>query len=218
MTLALGIDEAGRGPVIGPLVISGVLIEDEKQDKLKDIGVRDSKLLKPEQRSALFSKIQDLAVDDKIIIIEPKEIDDALNSDSLNLNWLEAIKTAELINDLHPEKVYLDCPSPNKSAYVNYVREHLVNKDVEIIAEHKAESKFPVVAAASILSKVTRDEEIKKLEKKYGKIGPGYQSNPITQEFIKGNWDKHPEIFRKTWMTWKNQKKAKGQHKLDDFE
>ncbi|MFH1331768.1 MAG: ribonuclease HII [archaeon] len=219
MTLVLGIDEAGRGPVIGPLVISGVLIEEEKQDKLKAIGVRDSKLVLPQKRSTLFKKIKLIAKRHKILIVGPKEIDEAVNGkDGLNLNWLEAIKSAELINDLQPERVYIDCPSPNKSAYVSYVRRFLNNKEVEIIAEHKAESKFPVVAAASILSKVTRDEEVKKLEEKYGEIGPGYQSNPITKKFIEENWERHPEIFRKSWMTWQNHSKAKGQRKLGEFE
>ncbi|MEM4244993.1 MAG: ribonuclease HII [Candidatus Nanoarchaeia archaeon] len=219
MALVLGIDEAGRGPVIGPLVISGVLIEEEKQEKLKAMGVRDSKLVLPRKRSALYKKIKAVAKKYKILVVSPKEIDHAVDgNDGLNLNWLEAIKSAEIINALQPEKVFLDCPSPNKSAYVSYIRRFLKNKEVEIIAEHKAESKFPVVAAASILSKVVRDAEIRKLEKKYGKIGPGYQSNHITKKFIEENWEKHPEIFRKSWMTWQNHKKAKGQRKLKDFD
>jgi ribonuclease HII len=218
MALILGIDEAGRGPVIGPLVISGVMIAEENHNRLLDIGVKDSKLLKPEQRSALFKKIQDVAVDDKILVIGPAEIDEAVGGkDGMNLNWLEAIKSADIINDLKPEIVYIDCPSPNKNAYVAYLRRFLNNKEVVVVAEHKAESKFPVVAAASILSKVTRDEEVKKLEKKYGEIGPGYQSNAITQKFIQENWEKHPEIFRKSWLTWQSQRKAKGQRKIDDF-
>ncbi len=87
---------------------------------------------------------------------------------------------------------------------------------MELIVDHKAERFFPV-GAASILAKVTRDAEIEKIKAKYGDVGPGYQSNPITQKFIKENFDKHPEIFRKSWATWKNQDKKKKQKKLDEF-
>jgi ribonuclease HII len=104
----------------------------------------------------------------------------------------------------------------NKIAYEGYLRRYLNNKEMGLIVEHKAERFFPV-GAASILAKVTRDEEIKKLEAKYGIIGPGYQSNETTQKFIQENFDKHPEIFRKSWATWKNQDKKTKQSTLDEF-
>jgi ribonuclease HII len=213
----LGIDEAGRGPVIGPLVIAGVLISKDDEPKLKSLGVKDSKLLTPLKREKLFDKIIELAKSTRIIIVEPKEIDEIMNSVNLNLNKLEALKSALIINEFNPPTVILDCPSPNKKAYADYLKIYLKNKDIEIIAEHKADQKYPVVAAASILAKVTRDREIAKLELKYGKIGPGYQSNPITQKFIEENWEKHPEIFRKTWLTYKNHVNKKAQKKLGDF-
>ena len=120
------------------------------------------------------------------------------------------------MNFLQPDKAYIDCPSPNKIAYEGYLRRYLNNKEMELIVDHKAERFLPV-GAASILAKVTRDEEIGKIKAKYGDVGPGYQSNPITQEFIKENFDKHPEIFRKSWATWKNHDKKKKQAKLDEF-
>jgi len=178
------------------------------------LNLKDSKLLSKKQREDFFNKIKRTAKV-KVILIWPKEIDEALESDNLNLNWLEAIKTAEIINELNPDKVILDCPSPNKTAYVNYLRK-LLNKDIEIIAEHKAE-RFPIVAAASIIAKVTRDREVEKLKKKYGNFGPGYVSNEITQKFLKENWDKYPELFRKSWISWKNHKNAKEQKRLGDF-
>ncbi len=134
----------------------------------------------------------------------------------INLNWLEALKTAEILNFLQPDKAYIDCPSPNKIAYEGYLRRYLNNKEMELIVDHKAERFFPV-GAASILAKVTRDEEIEKIKTKYGNVGPGYSSNPITQKFIKENFDKHPEIFRHSWSTWKNYNKKKKQAKLDEF-
>jgi ribonuclease HII len=216
MTLILGIDEAGRGPVIGPLIIAGVYLDDSKEFKLKEIEVKDSKLILKKKRFELFDQIKKIAKV-KVVKVEPNEIDSFLEQDDLNLNWLEAHKTAQIINEVNPKKVYIDAPSPNREAYKDYIRKLLKNKDVELIADHKAESKYLVVAAASIIAKVNRDREVEKLEKKYGAIGPGYPSNETTKKFVKENWDKHPELFRKSWSTWKKHKNAKDQKKLDEF-
>ena len=141
-----------------------------------------------------------------------------MNSESLNLNWLEAIKTAELINKLKPERAILDCPSNNLKAYSNYVRDHLKDKTIEIISEHKADSKYPIVAAASIIAKVTRDREIQKIKQKIGEeFGSGYPSDPMTQKFMKENHNKYPDIFRKTWISYKKLKQEKFQRSLADF-
>ncbi|MBS3150293.1 ribonuclease HII [Candidatus Woesearchaeota archaeon] len=218
MKLVCGIDEAGRGPVIGPLVIAGVAVNKDGLNKLKEIGVKDSKLLPHSKRIELSGKIKEIAESYEILIVEPKEIDDAVDGNNeLNLNWLEGIKSAEIINKLNPEKVILDCPSPNTGKYKEFVRKYINNRKIEIIAEHKADVNFSVVSAASILAKVVREDEMDKLKKKYGNIGPGYTSNEITQKFIKENFDKHPEIFRKSWSTFKNAKITKEQKSLSDF-
>lgn len=219
MTLICGIDEAGRGPVIGPMVMSGILIEESDIPKLKSMGVKDSKLLTKKQRNLLFKKIIKTVKQHKIIIIPPKEIDNALESDDLNLNWLEAHKTAEIINTLKPDKVIVDSPSNNCEAYTKYLKKLLHNpKSLQLICIHKADVKHQEVGAASILAKVTRDNEMEKIQKKYGNTGPGYTSNKITQKFLKENWEKHPEIFRQSWISYKNHKQAKFQKTLDSFE
>ena len=148
MVLISGIDEAGRGPVIGPLVIAGVSIEEKDLNKLKRFGVRDSKLLSPRQREDLFDKIINTVKKYKVIIIQPDEIDSALKSKNLNLNWLEAIKSAEIINSLKPKKVIVDCPSNNITAYKNFLRKHLGNKKTKLVLEHKADLKYVIVSAA----------------------------------------------------------------------
>lgn len=123
-----------------------------------------------------------------------------------------------IINALKPDKAILDCPSVNIKKYADYLRLYLKNKNIEIIAEHKADVKFPIVSAASIIAKCIREEEVKKIEKMIGEsIGTGYPSNLICQKFLKDNWDKYPDIFRKSWVTWKNHKIAKSQKKLSDF-
>jgi len=210
----LGIDEAGRGPVIGPLVVAGVMIEEGSENKID--GVKDSKLLTHKKRVELDKKIKKNS-EFLIISVKPQEIDEALLSDHLNLNWLEAHKIAEIINALKPDRAIIDCPSPNIPAYTNYVKELLKNKKTELIVEHKADLKFISVAAGSIISKCEREKEISKLKEKYGNIGSGYPADPKTKEFLEKNYKKYPEIFRKSWAPFKKLIKNKKQSKLSDF-
>ena len=216
--ITCGIDEAGRGPVIGPLVIAGVCVDEEGEESLKALNVRDSKLILPKKREELFERIKKVVKSYEIIIVEPKEIDIVVLSKEKgdNLNWLEARKSVEIINKLKPEQTILDCPSNNPKAYNDYVNEILETKS-RLVCEHKADAKYPSVAAASILAKVTRDREIKKLEKKYGRMGSGYPSDPVTKQFLQENFNKHPEIFRHSWATYKNAKKAAAQSDLGRF-
>lgn len=218
MTLVLGIDEAARGPVIGSLFICGALFDEKDISKLKKIGVKDSKLLSHKKRILLAKEIKRIAKKYKIIQIKPDEIDKAVNHDhGMNLNWLEAHKTALIINELKPDKAYIDCPSPNIRKYKDYLLNLLYNKKIELIVEHKSDVKYLPCSASSILAKVFREEEMEQIKKKYGNTGPGYTSNITTQKFVKENFDKHPEIFRKSWMTYKNHEQAKKQRKLDEF-
>jgi len=218
MSNILGIDEAGRGPVLGPLVLSGVMISNSDEKKLIELGVKDSKLLTNEKREFLFERIIEVSKDSKIIKVGPAEIDDViLNSKELNLNWLEAHKSANIINQLKPDVVILDCPHPIPKKYEDYVRDLLDNKEIEIICEHKADFTYPVCSAASIIAKVIREREMDILKDKYGDTGPGYPSNKVTQKFIGENFDKHPEIFRKSWKTFQNLVKNKAQKKLHNF-
>jgi len=217
MILVCGIDEAGRGPVIGPLVMCGISIDEKKIKKLEEIGVKDSKLLMLKQREDLFTKIKKIVKDFKIVIIEPKKIDQVLESKDMNLNWLEAKTSSEIINLLKPNKAILDCPSVNIKAYSEYVKK-LLKIDVKLIVEHKADLNYVVVGAASILAKVTRDREIEKIKKEIGiNIGSGYPSDPTTQKFLSENWNKHSKIFRKSWSSYKNFSEGKKQKKLGDF-
>ena len=210
----LGIDEAGRGPVIGPMIAAGVMIEDKKQSLLGD--VKDSKLLAHSKRLELEKQIKQNSKY-HIVEVSPEEIDAALNSKELNLNWLEAHNQAEIINHLKPDKAIIDCPSTNCKAYQEYLTKLLKNKDIELVVEHKADMNYPTCAAASILAKVKREEEVKKIKQKFGDAGSGYPSDPKTKEFIKANYKKHPEIFRKTWSTYKKIAEKKGQQSLEGF-
>ena len=181
MVLACGIEESGRGPVIGPLIMVGLAIEEKHLEKLKELGVKDSKQLTIKQICILKEKILKIPNKHIILKIQPKEIDDAVDgNNSLNLNWLEATKTATILNQLNPDKAYIDCPSTNIPKYKNYIKNLLKNKKIELIAEHKADINYPIVSAASIIAKCIREEEVAKIEKIVKQsIGSGYPSNPI---------------------------------------
>ena len=211
-----GIDEAGRGPIIGPLVMAVVVIDEKDEPTLKRWGVKDSKLLTPSQREELFEKISK-KFKHEIIIITPKEIDQALADPKNNLNWLEAQTSAKLLSKIKANKAYLDCPSTNINTYTDYVKS-LVGK-INIVAEHGADATYPVVSAASIIAKVTRDREIENLKAKFGDLGSGYPSDPATQEFLKRNYNNKEmiEIFRTSWETYKKIVAEKHQKKLDSF-
>ena len=213
----------------------GILIDEKDESKLSSIGVKDSKLLTKQQRNALYKKIIKIAKKYKIIITEPKEIDKAVKGENnLNLNWLEANKSAEIINSLKPEKAIIDCPSNNISKFKDYLSKKIKqrkskisvdlktsfsnNKKTELILEHKADLNHPVVAAASILAKVTRDNEIEKIKQNIKTdFGSGYPSDPRTQEFLKNNYHKYPKIFRKSWSSYTVLENKKNQKKLFDF-
>ncbi len=209
--IVAGVEEAGRGPVIGPMVMAICAIDKSKLYLLEEIGVKDSKMLSPKKREALISKIKEIC-EVNVLILSPKIIDGALADPSMNLNWLEAKTSAKLINSVNCEKAILDCPSANTLAYKNYVQK-LLKKEVQIISEHKADEKYVVVGAASIVAKVIRDKEIQKLRDKTGvDFGSGYPADPKTKEFLKENWDKF-DFFRKSWKTYKKL----ANKKLGDF-
>jgi|SRR3989344_4586344 len=216
MAIVCGIDEAGKGCIIGNLVICGVLIDEKSSDKLRNIGVKDSKLLTSKQRENLFPKIKEIIADYKIIQVQPAEIDNAVDSEEgMNLNWLEAEKTADIINYLNPDKSFVDCPSTNIVNYTNYLKK-LLKSNTDLKCVHHGEIKFIEIAAASVLAKVTRDKEIEKIKDKYKiDFGSGYTSDPKTQKFLKENLDKYPGIIRKSWSTYKTLKNK--QSSLSDF-
>ena len=217
MRTIIGIDEAGRGPVIGPLVMAGAKIKEKDEQKLIDLGVKDSKLLTPLQRERMFDTILEIVDEYKIIILSPQDVDAALESENTNLNWLEADHSIEIINELDADKAILDAPSNNIEKYTQYVENKLKVK-TEILAEHKADMIYPIVSAASILAKVTRDAEIEKIKQKIKmNFGSGYPSDPITQGFLKKHYKDYPEIFRKTWASYKKLVVQKNQSKLDNF-
>lgn len=219
MILLLGIDDAGRGPVLGPMILAGVLAESKDEKTFTEWGAKDSKLLLPNKRFEIKEKIV-TQFKHHIEIATSKEIDN-----SSNLNYLEAIHAAKIINiltkDLNEKvKVIIDCPSTNITSWCNDVKQ-LIDKPeiIDLRCEHKADFNHPVVSAASIIAKEKREEEVKRLRKELQiDFGSGYPADPKTKEFIRENFDnpKYNSIIRFSWNTVKKLIKAKesGQKKL----
>ncbi len=220
-TLILGIDDAGRGPVIGPMVLAGVLINDKIKKEFVKLGIRDSKTILPKKREILAKKIKESAITHHIVKISVDEID-GKTGDKLNLNQREAIATSMIINKLNKKKeqikVIIDCPSANIKSWKEYMEKFLIGgSNLNVVCEHKADENHVVVAAASIIAKVERDNEIKKLREKIGiNFGSGYPSDPFTRKFIYEHYGefKGKGIFRESWATIKKHKSHKSQKKL----
>ena len=211
----VGIDEAGRGPVIGPMVMAGVRISDEKQ--ILNLGLKDSKLLSRKQREALYKVVQNSVDAYSIHILSPSEIDASLLSDTSNLNWLEADCSVKILGELRPKVAIIDSPSINVEKYSRYIQEALAF-DISLIVEHKADFNYPVVSAASILAKVTRDWKIDAIKKEIGiDFGSGYPSDPLTKRFVQEHYKDFPDIFRRTWSPYRMVLEG-SQRKIDDFE
>ncbi len=197
-----GVDDAGRGSVIGPLVIAGVMVEKETLPKLISLGVKDSKLLSPRRREKLEQEIKKLVLQFHIVKLSPAEIDLVGTRRRLRkLNRLEAHTMAMVIEALKPDIAYVDASDVLAGRFREHIEEKLPFK-IRIISEHKADATYPIVSAASILAKVERDRAIQELTEKYGDIGAGYPSDPETIRFLE-NWitkrGSYPDFVRKSW-------------------
>jgi len=219
--IIVGVDEAGRGPVLGPLVMAALAFKEEDIKKLEWLGVKDSKLLSAEAREELFERIREVVHDFRVEVIEPDAIDLSLTAEGTNLNWLEADTSARLVSELDPDVAIVDCPSVNISAYSAYFKKKIdpaVAQKMELKMEHKADLHHLPVAAASIVAKVIRDRSIDHLKLEIGiDFGSGYMTDPKTQDFLAKYAEVHPQLFRRQWQSYKNVQEKKKQKKLGEF-
>ena len=208
-----GVDEAGKGPVVGPLVVAAVAVKNAKE--IENLGVKDSKQLNPVKRKELAKLIKD-KFDYAVEIIEAETVDKYRRQNKLNELNREAFE--RLISKLDPNVAYVDAADVNEDRFGRQIKEKLTNEtDTDVISMHKADAKINVVAAASIIAKETRENEIKKLKAKIGDFGSGYPSDERTIKFLKtfyadnGKW---PTGTRKSWKTVERIRPVKT---LDDF-
>ncbi len=194
--LVCGVDDAGRGSVLGPLVIAGIVIKRTKINQLKKQGIRDSKKLTPLARERLYKKIINIVDDYYVTRISPKIIDKSVFNHSLN--HLEARYMAKVISKLSPSIAFVDSCDVNPRRFGKEISKLTFRSKIK--SYHHADSKFVVVSAASILAKVSRDRAITKLKKKYN-IGSGYPSDPKTKAFVKKSIKRNEPLtfIRKSW-------------------
>ncbi len=202
MLREIGIDEAGRGPVIGSLFVAGVL----NFEGLGVLGVRDSKRLSSKRREQLAKLIVD-ATEVQVVELTAKEIDERRKSQSMNEITVDLF--ARIIELLHPDRVYVDAADVNPERFASNLRKkcNIRERDIEIISEFKADVNYPVVSAASIVAKVHRDRSIRELATEIGaEIGSGYPADPRTIQFLnrllKEQKDNIPDCVRQSWKTF----------------
>lgn len=213
-----GIDEAGKGPVLGPMCIAGLLVDEEKLDALGMLVVRDSKKLTAKKRESIAELIKESTEKYYILEVRAAEIDELRKVMTMNEIMVECY--VEVLEKLKPSRAFVDAADVNPVRFGDNLKKKY-SGSIEITSEHRADEKYPVVAAASILAKVRRDELVKELGKKAGvSIGSGYPSDPKTIRFLV-KWvaehGKLPDFARSSWETSKRilGKSGKGQRKLD---
>ena len=192
-----GIDDAGRGSMLGPLVVAGILIDKKKLRKLSMLGVQDSKKLTPKRREDLFDKIKELSDDYFISRIYPRSIDASVKKHQLNN--LEAKHMAKVVVKLNPDISYVDSCDVNATRFGKEIS--IQSNGHKIKSYHHADSRFIVVSAASILAKVSRDKSILKIKQNYD-VGSGYPSDSTTVKFVRQHFllnGNMPNFVRKSW-------------------
>ncbi|MGA1820628.1 MAG: ribonuclease HII [Thermoplasmatota archaeon] len=240
----LGVDEAGRGPVLGPLVIGGIVSGD--QEGLRKEGVRDSKELSPPQREALYDQLSSGHY--HCVMVVPAAAIDASRK-VMTMNRLEVVCFSSVILSMllgrsftHPDikgevevslggkrteigSMILDAADVDENRFGEAVLSEVSRfadiGGIGILSRHKADRDHPVVGAASILAKVVRDSRMKEISSEAGlDVGSGYPSDPLTQEYLADYVQKNgslPPQSRVSWETSRALMAKRLQRTLMDF-
>lgn len=216
MLMFCGVDEAGRGSVMGPLVVGAVFVEDD--DALKTMGVKDSKKLTPKRREAMYEEITSSVSYWTVVVASAADVDSRRKE--MSLNDVELHMFAEAIGSHAVDTVYADCPDVNEAAFSTRLG-GCVGKNVTIIAKHKADDTYPVVSAASIVAKVTRDRMLDEIRSEFDvNIGSGYPSDHYTMDFI-AEWIRKngcaPEHVRCSWEPVRKMLSARANTRISDW-
>jgi len=214
--LVAGLDEAGRGPVLGPMAVAIVATDDE--EALRKLGVRDSKQLSPRRRAELAAAIRQ-SCEYAVELIEPETIDRFVAEGGLNR--LEERAFARLITQLAPTVAFVDSPELDGEKVGARISGRLPpGMECQVIAITKADQKIPAASAASILAKEAREEAMARLREKLGECGSGYPSDETTITFLKEYRREHnewPPGTRKSWKTLERLERQEPRVTLDDF-
>jgi ribonuclease HII len=201
-TVICGVDEAGRGPVMGPMVVAAVMVDNDRA--LKGLKVKDSKLLTRQRREELDLKIREIATVE-VSIVSAAEIDAFMSNDTLNA--LEVERFAYLIDRLRPDRAFVDAADVVEERFGRNILERMTCRP-EMVCSHRADVKYPVVSAASIVAKVMRDRTMDQIQVTLGRpIGSGYSHDEVTIGFIREWLGEHgtlPPHVRSSWKTAKD--------------
>lgn len=211
-----GVDEAGRGPVLGPMVVAAVMVEDD--DSLRSLNVRDSKQLSPSRREELAIEIRKRARVE-VQVIEAADLDEMMSRDTLN--DIEVKAFAAVISALGAEVVFADACDVDPKRFSRNICGHLGHRP-RMVCEHKADERYPVVSAASIIAKTVRDRRIHEIEADFGEpIGSGYAHDEVSVAFLE-KWIREkgdvPPHTRRSWETARRRLSASKNAKLSDWE
>lgn len=202
MGIIAGVDEAGRGPVIGPMVVCGTAVSSEDIHEIESMGLKDSKKLTPKKREEFAVRIKQVCRYE-LVVVYPEQIDARVVNEE-TMNQLEVDCFSRVIRSLRPDIVYIDACDVNAGRFGINIRKCL-DFEVEVISSHKADSTYPIVMAASIIAKVHRDEMVRSISEAIGEdVGSGYPNDPVTIDFLKRYYKKNkkmPDFVRKSWKT-----------------
>jgi ribonuclease HII len=195
----LGIDEAGRGCVLGDLFVAGFLYTGDDPGALHAAGARDSKTLSASRRRSVRETLAALGTA-HVVRIPPVAIDAG------NLNALEEAAIAGLIVTFRPDLAILDAlgPPSGTDRVIARLRKLIAPLDPEIRIEPKADRNHPVCGAASIFAKTARDAALAEIDAAHGPLGSGYPSDPVTRAWLEAHaatGDPWPDFVRTRWGT-----------------
>jgi ribonuclease H2 subunit A len=209
--IILGIDEAGRGPVMGPMVYACAYWKEEyDKDIRKKFKFNDSKALRAEEREKMFENIKSHPniIRYELIILPPDYISkEMLKREKVSLNQISQDSAKKLIKmamdkKANIRKIFVDTVGPAES-YEILLKKSLPDDTIQVKVEPKADATYECVSAASIVAKVTRDSIIETLEKTDKECGSGYPSDPKTKEWLKNNYDNVFGFGREVRFSWK---------------
>jgi len=212
--LRAGVDEAGKGPVLGSMFAACVVAD--PADLPDDVG--DSKDIDPERREELATAIRKCAEAVAVSEISVERIDDP----ETDMNTLTVVAHAEALGAVARDGLatYLDAGDTNAVRFERRVADR-VEADLDLRAEHGADESYPIVGAASIVAKVARDAHVAELATEYGDVGSGYPGDGTTREFLEDYVDEQgrlPACARETWQTSRDVRRQADQAALVDFE
>ncbi len=216
----LGVDEAGRGPVIGSMFIASFEVEEAEIKELENIGVKDSKKLSEKKREKIRGLLDNVG-EFTLKEIKASQIDEM--REVMTLNDIELRGFVEVIKDSEADRFTVDLPEPNGDRFIRKMKKDLPERfaDKEFIAEHGADDEYPEVSAASIVAKSAREKHVQELKEKYGyDFGSGYPHDRPTIEFLETYMAEKGELPEETRMSWSTAEKIvkkKSQKKFDEF-